>query len=151
MHMAIRGRIGGDEVRQMSRNHLGQKMRGREQHLLLDESKRNKREKLRSLGRQRFKKIFLSRDQSYSQRFLICTHTPRPSDMYYRFGFSYANHCIPSSTCWTQDTRLSIALNTVKSSMHYYKQLFVIKIFTFRKMCNTLMVVEVNTNSWKWD
>lgn len=74
MHMVIRGRTGGDEARQMSRNHLGQKMGGREQHLLLDESKRNKREKLRSLGRQRFKKIFLSRDQSYSQRFLLCTH-----------------------------------------------------------------------------
>lgn len=54
------------EVKQMGRNHLGQKMRGKEQHLLLDESKRNKREKLRSLGRQSFTEIFLSKDNPTS-------------------------------------------------------------------------------------
>ena len=51
-----------NKVKQMGRNHLGQKMSGKEQHLLLDESKRNKREKLRSLGRQSFTEIFLSKD-----------------------------------------------------------------------------------------
>lgn len=50
------------EVKQMGRNHLGQKMRGKEQHLLLDGSERNKKEKLRSLGRQSFTEIFLSKD-----------------------------------------------------------------------------------------
>jgi len=37
-------------------------MRGKEQHLLLDGSERNKKEKLRSLGRQSFTEIFLSKD-----------------------------------------------------------------------------------------